>query len=219
MTDREPSETGLGDLRIVPAPPEPPAPRKSIPWREISEGFSAVRSAILNFLLLVSLVAMVYFAVEELRRDVVVIDPIRLPDTLRKAGYTEDVAADRLWDALARINVATPTAKDLVGLLPASQKTDFEPPGSGIALQEVVQMLRRFLRLDETRIVGEITCMTEKCEPGGLALRLRVYRSDGIKSDPINVLSKSTSGDETIRAAIEEKFGGERDEERPLGPS
>jgi tetratricopeptide (TPR) repeat protein len=88
-------------------------------------------------------------------------------------------------------------------LQPASQKLDFEPPGSGIALQEVVQMLRRFLGLKETRIVGEITCMTTECKPEGLALRLRVFHSDGMKSDPMKIIPVSLNGDQTNEAEID----------------
>lgn len=182
MTDREPPETiqiSLGEMRFVPAPPappEPPAPPKSIPWKKIGEGFAAVRSAVLNGLLLVSLVALIGFAVAELRRDVVVIDPIRLPEPLRQMGYSEDVAAHRLWDEVVRINESTPTAKDRVTLLPASQQMDFEAPGAGVSLQAVVQMLRPFLGLDETRIAGEFICMTTECKTEGLTLRLRVFR-------------------------------------------
>jgi tetratricopeptide (TPR) repeat protein len=230
MTDREPPELvqiSPGEKRFVPTPPtppEPPASPKSIPWKkigealaavpksiplkEIGEGLAAVRSATLNGLMLASLVAIIYFAVAELRRDVVVIDPIRLPEALRQRGYSEDVAADRLWDEVGRINERTPTAKERVAMQPASQKLDFEPPGSGIALQEVVQMLRRFLGLKETRIVGEITCMTTECEPEGLALRLRVFHSDGMKSDPMKIIPVSLIGDQTNEAEIDQNpFG------------
>ena len=196
----EPIQTSPGEMSFVPEPqasPEPPARRvrlKRIELQGIGEWFGALRNAILNGLMLVSLVAVIGFAIAELRRDVVVIDPIRLPDTLRDMGYSEDVAADRLWDAMGRINDRTPTAKSRVGLQPASQKIDFEPPGSGIALQEVVQILRRFLRLQETRIVGEITCMTTECRPAELALRLRIFRGDGNKSEPLEILAKPATG-------------------------
>ena len=201
MTDREPPETiqvSLGEMRFVPAPPAPP---KSIPWKKIGEGLAAARSAVLNGLLLVSLVALIGFAVAELRRDVVVIDPIRLPEPLRQMGYSEDVAAHRLWDEVVRINESTPTAKDRVLLLPTSQKMDFEAPGAGVSLQAVVQMLRPFLGLDETRIAGEFICMTTECKPEGLALRLRVFRGSRMK-----IISLSPIGERTEEAEIDRYF-------------
>jgi len=207
MTDREPPEivqVSLGEMRFVPAPPappEPPTPPKSIPWKKIGEGFAAVRSAVLNGLLLVSLVALIGFAVVELRREVVVIDPIRLPETLRQMGYSEDVAAHRLWDEVVRINESTPTAKDRVALQPASQQMDFEPPGAGVSLQEVVQMLRPFLGLEETRIAGEFICMTTECKPEGLALRLRVFRGSRMK-----IISLPPIGERTDEAEIDRYF-------------
>jgi tetratricopeptide (TPR) repeat protein len=202
----EPVQISLGEMRFVPAPPEPPEPPvspKSIPWKKIGEGLAAVRTATLNGLMLVSLIALIGFAVAELSRKVVVIDPIRLPETLRERGYSEDVAADRLWDEMGRINEVTPTAKDSVAVQPTSQKMDFEPPGSGIALQEVVQMLRRVLGQKETRIVGEITCTTKECKPEGLALRLRVFRGDGMKSVPMKILPEPRNGDQTSEAEID----------------
>ena len=50
----------------------------------------------------------------DINRDAVVIDPIGLPATLKAMGYSEDVAAYRLWDEMVRINEGTPTAKDRV---------------------------------------------------------------------------------------------------------
>ena len=204
MTDREPPETiriSLGEMRFVPASPAPPAPPKGIPWKKIGEGFAAVRSVILNGLLLVSLVALIGFAVVELRRQVVVIDPIRLPETLRRMGYSEDVAAHRLWDEVVRINESTPTAKDRVTLLPASLQMDFEAPGAGVSLQAVVQMLRPFLGLDETRIAGEFICMTPECKPEGLALRLRIFRGSGMR-----IISLAPIGERTDEVGIDRYF-------------
>jgi len=211
----EPVQISLGEMRFVPAPPEPPEPPeppvspKSIPWKKIGEGLAAVRTATLNGLMLVSLIALIGFAVAELSRKVVVIEPIRLPETLRERGYSEDVAADRLWDEMGRINEVTPTAKDSVAVQPTSQKMDFEPPGSGIALQEVVQMLRRVLGQKEIRIVGEITCTTKECKPEGLALRLRVFRGDGMKSVPMKILPEPRNGDRASEAEIDRDIRGD----------
>jgi tetratricopeptide (TPR) repeat protein len=116
-------------------------------------------------------------------------------------GYSEDVAAHRLWDEVVRINDSTPTAKDRVTLLPASQQMDFEAPGAGVSLQAVVQMLRPFLGLDETRIAGEFICRTTACKPEGLALRLRVFRGSGMK-----IISLPPIGDQTGEVEIGRYF-------------
>jgi hypothetical protein len=217
MTDSDPSEPiqiSLGEMRFVPAPqelpPEPPAPappapkkpNKSIPWKKIDDALVAVRTATLNGLLLVSVIAVVGLMATDLNRDVVVIDPIRLPEPLRKMGFSEDVAAHRLWDEVLRINEGTPTAKDRVAVLPASQRVDFEAPGAGISLQALVQMMRRFLGLEETRIAGEFICTTTDCKPESLALRLRVFRRGGMK-----VISMPVVGDQTGKTGIDRYFG------------
>jgi hypothetical protein len=133
MTDREPPETvqiSLGEMRFVPAPPAPP---KDHPWKwaKIDEWLATARAIAFNGVLLVALIAIIGFGVAELRRDVVVIDPIRLPEPLRQMGYSEDVAAHRLWDEVVRINELAETAKGRVALLPASQRMDFEAPAPG----------------------------------------------------------------------------------------
>ncbi len=210
MTDREPPEIiqiSLGEMRFVPAPapkpehePEPapatPPPSRRISLKWITDALVAIRTGILSRLLLVPVVGLVAFAVAELRRDIVVIDPIRLPDALRKMGYSEDVAAYRLWDEVVRINESTPTAKDRVTLLPSSQKMDFEAPGAGISMQGLVQMLRPFFGLSETRITGDFICATTACAPEGLALRLRVCSANGMKIISLPPIGKKESADD-----------------------
>lgn len=185
MTDREHPEdddAGLGDddataYRAVDATPE----RQPIDWARMSDLMSAVRSAIVNAALLCFAVALIVITVLELLESPVVIEPLRLPEALNAVGYTEDVAAQRLTDAIAQIKAAAPTTKQGVEWLPASQRVDFEAPETGITLQNVVQVLRQALKLPETRIAGEFVCATPDCAPEGLALRLRVIRRHAMK--------------------------------------
>jgi tetratricopeptide (TPR) repeat protein len=205
MTDREPPEivqVNLGEMRFVPGLTAPPAPPKGVPWKNIDDWLTTARAITVNVLLLVALVTIIGVTISELRRDMVVIDPIRLPEPLRQMGYSEDVAAHRLWDEVVRINESTPTAKGGVMMLPTSQKMDFEAPGAGISLQAVVQMLRPFLGLDETRIAGEFICRTTECKPEGLALRLRVFRGSRMR-----IISLPPIGDRTDEAEIDRYFG------------
>lgn len=153
----------------------------AFPWKEIENGLAAIRSFTLTVLLFVALVAVIGFTIAELRRDVVVIDPIRLPASLKSMGYSEEVAALRLWDAVVEVNETTPTIKDRISLLPASQRVDFDAPGAGMSMQTIVRMLRRFLDLEETRIAGEFICADPDCAAENLALRLRVFRNDRMK--------------------------------------
>jgi len=203
-TDSEPPEAiqiSLGEMRFVPAPPAPPASPKSNPWNKINASLATARAIVANGLLLVVVVTIIGVTVAELRRDMIVIDPIGLPEPLRQMGYSEDVAAFRLWDEVVRINESTPTAKGGVRMLPTSQKMDFEAPGAGVSLQAVVQVLRPFLGLDETRIAGEFICMTPECKPEGLALRLRVFRGSTMK-----IVSMPPIGERTGEAEIDRYF-------------
>jgi superkiller protein 3 len=196
-------QISLGEMRYLPAPPPqpvaPPERRRLISWKQIDEWLAVARTAILNGLLVVSVIALLGVMASDLNRDVVVIDPIRLPATLTNMGYSEDVAAYRLWDEVVRINEGTPTAKDRVALLPASQRVDFEAPGAGVSLQALVQMLRRFLGMEETRIAGEFICTTTDCKPEGLALRLRVFRGNGMQIISLPPIGYQASDDKIDR--------------------
>jgi tetratricopeptide (TPR) repeat protein len=196
IADREPPETTqmrLGEMRFVPALS---GPRRRMPWDKIDRFLATARAITFNSFVLVALIAIIGFTIAEVRRNVVVIDPIRLPEPLRQMGYSEDVAAHRLWDEVVQINESTPTAKDRVALLPASQQMDFEAPGAGVSLQAVVHMLRTFFDLDETRIAGEFICSTRDCKTEGLALRLRVFRGDGMKIISLSPIGERTGGAE-----------------------
>jgi tetratricopeptide (TPR) repeat protein len=116
-------------------------------------------------------------------------------------GYSEDVAAFRLWDDVMLINDSTPTAKDRVTLLPSSQQMDFEAPGAGISVQMVLRILRPFFGLDQTRITGEFLCTTEDCARESLALRLRVFRGGTMR-----IISLPTIGEETGGGDIDAYF-------------
>lgn len=223
MTDRDPGELmqiRLGEIRYVPAPDPAPsgatapdavpgaeAGQRSRPlllritWSGIDNLFTTLRSVILNALLLLGVVAVLLFAWFELRRDAVVIEPIRLAGPLADMGYSEDVAAHRLWDDVALINDSTPTAKDRVTLLPASERMDFDAPGAGISVQTVLQMIRPFIGFEETRISGEFLCTTEDCAREGLALRVRVFRGGATR-----IISLPTVGEVTGSGDIDAYF-------------
>lgn len=202
MKDHDPLRNlriSYGEVRYVPAsetPQAPPAAAAEEPRRSrvkrLDEGLDVARSTVLNVLIILVVAIGVAFTVIELRRDVVVIDAIRLPQALQDMGYSEQVAAIRLWANVARISDAARTDKDRVALLPASQQVDFEAPGAGVSVQSLMQALRAFLGLDETRIAGEFLCGTPACDPEGLALRLRVFRRDRME-----IISLDPIGEET----------------------
>ena len=185
MTDKELPATDdslAGDpVPYIRQDPDAEPARRLFDWAHLSEIVSAVRSMAVDAVLLGLIVGAVSITVSELRKDSVVIEPIGLPESLSSMGYSEDVAALRLWDAVVQINAAAPTAKERVTLLPASQRMDFEAADSGISLQTLVRILRPLLGIDEIRIAGEFICTAPDCPQESLALRLRVFHSNGMK--------------------------------------
>lgn len=185
-----------GEVRYVPAR-QAGAPQAAGPAaaggrpsrvKKLDEGLLVARSTVVNAVIILLIGLGLAFTFVELRREVVVIDAIRLPTALEEMGYSDQVAAIRLWGAVARISEAARTDKDRVALLPASQQVDFEAPGAGVSVQSLMRALRSFLSLEETRIAGEFICGTPDCAPEQLSLRLRVFqgsRMEILSLDPI----------------------------------
>jgi tetratricopeptide (TPR) repeat protein len=123
---------------------------------------------------LVALVALLGYAiVRELRRNKAILDPIEVPSRLAALGYTQEVVAKRLLDALLVMQRAAPPLEDLRGVDDSVVLVDLDVPGT-LSLPSFARRLRRLLLLPEARIGGEITQRGADCE---LLLRIRNGRT------------------------------------------
>ena len=135
-------------------------------------------STLLDFLtrLLVVLVAVALIAIgaSELFRKEVVIEPLAVPKPLTDLGFSSEVAATRLMDAIRALQSETTTSKQHLGARPEADTADVVVPGVGISLKSAVRYLRAVLSLPETRVSGEFVCAETGCPSDSLILRLRV---------------------------------------------
>jgi len=95
--------------------------------------------------------------VRELDRDPLTIEPISVPPSLVKRGYTAEVVGSRLADRVQQVYAEANSARPRLGLQRASQRPDVQVPGVGLSFQSVVNFARDFARRPETRVRGEIT--------------------------------------------------------------
>ena len=99
----------------------------------------------------------------------VVIEPISVPKNLEGKGYTPDVVARHLRDAMQKYVVDARTSAAGSGLALHSDLPDFVVPTVGLSFEAIVAQIRTFLRIERRQnISGEITCVDKK-----LRLRLR----------------------------------------------
>lgn len=143
------------------------------------------------FLAFIALIA--FDAVREIYwRDVAYIEPLHLPEALEDYGYSAEVGAYRLRDALVSI---ADTATDLEAFsstdspeaavfLPITEELSFEIPRLEWSFRSTVLLARRFLRVHELRIAGEFVCPPDGGERPcssreTIQMRLRIFKPDG----------------------------------------
>lgn len=128
---------------------------------------------VLSFSVVALLAAMIYAIVREWRRNKVMLEPIEVPPQLAATGYTPEVLAKRLLDALLLIERAAPPLKDLRGADQGVALVDLELPGK-VSPRSLVRGLRRLLLVPGASIGGEVTQRGTHYE---LLLRVRDRRT------------------------------------------
>jgi len=163
------------------------------------ENFASFVGKCLTAVVILVVLMIVY---QGLTRHVTVVDTISVPKALADRGYSQDVAAQRLRDALAKfsepLKTGVPTADMTTSEVALhAEQPDIVVPTVGISLDAVMSLLRSLLRSTRSQSMGgELTIDNNK-----LWLRLRLngvefYRSnEGV--DPENP-------DEVFTAAVPE---------------
>lgn len=181
--DGGPDRDGASDTRNA---SQVPLRTRIIDWVQF------IRSLAVNLIVIFSIVAILVLLTRELLREPVIIEEVSLPPALIEKGYSGAVAAQRIWDAITDIQVKSRTHKTQTALIAANRQLNVSEPGTGISLQQLTQALRSMLKLPQTRIAGEVLCMTPDCTMSELHLRLRVFeggRMHVLSSDPMGARS------------------------------
>ncbi|MCA8881962.1 MAG: tetratricopeptide repeat protein [Rhodobacteraceae bacterium] len=194
-------EIHYGPVRLT--PPVAAPPKRAPLVTRIGEALGFLRTLIVNLAVIAAVVALVVLTVAELRRQPVIIEEISLPPALTARGYSGAVAAQRLWDAITRVQQDSGTLKEQAALTTVGRQIDIVEPGTGLSLQGLTQMLRALLGLPQIRIAGDVTCETAVCDWSDLRLRLRIFTETGMELRDVGLLGARGTADYFHRAALE----------------
>src|SRR5258708_34413674 len=173
------------------------AERKSALER-FSGNISAVRSIAIDFLLLGLLIAFLAAAVWEMRRKLVIVELVEVPEDLSKKGYTPTVIAQRIVAEITSLRRAARFRGRLEeGLEIDSAQIDFTVPTAGISYRNTIRYARQLFRRHEERISGEIVHEGKKTR---IVLRTRGGRTT---SSSLYALKDAELNDLLQSAALE----------------
>ena len=137
-------------------------------WERAALFWRWIVKVVLNLVACLSFLVIVALLYEIVTRQSIVIEPISVPQVLASNGYTPDVAARRLRDALQRYHEQAKT-KMPSGLALHSEQPNFVVPTVGLSSEAITTFIRTFFgSTRERNISGEFTIVEHQ-----LRLRLR----------------------------------------------
>ncbi|MEO4042320.1 tetratricopeptide repeat protein [Hoeflea sp. CAU 1731] len=195
-----------GPVSYVPAPPEkPPAKRaRTDRLKSLVEGVGRFRSLFFDilFILLVAFLAFlaVYLAFSERK---LIVEPIKAPAMLTQLGYSGDVAADRLVDAINDVEQAAKVRRNNLDVIPRSRNVEITVPEVGTLFDTSLYYVKQLFSRQDIQIAGEFICSTRECDTEGIYLRLRVLGGADATVNLETIGDSSTSGweDKYFRSA------------------
>lgn len=169
--------------------------------------FRLLRAIVVDSLVVGAIVLLVAVGWREVMRPDTVIEEIVLPKALSDLGYSGQVAAMRLVDAVNRLNEEAQRLSDLdqeTSLIPSSRQFEFVESQTGLSLRTVSAAIDSLFPGRRTRVAGEFVCPKKACKIEDLQLRLRVFDGSELAvatAGPIAVI-----GENATEGAIEDYF-------------
>jgi len=148
-------------------------------WETANQWWTFVVKGVLGLAAILTFAVITNLFYEALVRRSVVIEPISVPKDMEAVGYTPDVAALQLLDAMEKYVVRAHTGGTGPKLALHKDRADFALPNVGVSFKAVVAQIRTFIPTGRSQnISGEIMRVGEK-----LGLRLRknavvIYESE-----------------------------------------
>src|ERR1039457_4934143 len=112
-----------------------------------------------RWILAIFVLPLLFYVYREVTRDVLIIDPFTVPKHFEEAGFTSEVMANRIGDALHQIEIAAQTGmkKDNpTSLREEGSVPDVEIPGTKLGLKTLVDVTRTVLGIYPRHISGDI---------------------------------------------------------------
>jgi len=161
-----------------------------------SEILSLLRSLVLSIFFFLTAIALSVIIVRQLTTNSVVVEPISVPDTLAKQGYTPKIFGQRIVDEIFKIQREATTIKERRGLMPEWSQLDFEMPGAGLSIKAIGRIIKESLGIPGTRISGEVVMENQE-------FRLRLRVNGGRHTAEVPPLPAEKLGDMVHRGAQE----------------
>jgi hypothetical protein len=141
-------------------------------WETAKRWWTFVIKGVLGLAAILTFAVITNLFYEALFKRSVVIEPISVPKDMEAAGYTPDVAALRLLDALNKYVVQARTSGAGPKLALHKDLADFALPNVGLSFKTVVARIRPLLPISGSQsISGEITRVDGK-------LKLRLLKNE-----------------------------------------
>jgi hypothetical protein len=172
-------------------------------WQRIAQalatGWKLIATIVLNLVAFFTFVIIAALLWEALTQKTIAIAPISVPKTVAENGYTADVAAQRLHDALNKVVEDAHLRKKGPEVALQTELPSIVVPTIGLSLETIAADIRTFFHITERwNISGELTIAQEQ-----LWLRLRMNGREFFRS-PNGVNPKRP--DELFAPAAEQVF-------------
>jgi tetratricopeptide (TPR) repeat protein len=131
---------------------------------------------VVSFTVVGALAAFLVLVISDVLRDPILIAEVSVPKQLAEQGLTDLVSANRVRDAVEKIQGMSKTAKGHESLSSTAEQTDFDVPGTGLSVRVAGQILRKLFNRPQTVVSGEIVCSSPACKIDQTTVRVRVTR-------------------------------------------
>jgi len=169
-----------GEVRLVAAPEKPP-PKKIGWWGKVAGFFSTSFTVLTKMAIIVSVLGVLAVTWSEVFNRPVVLEPIGMPTKLAEMGFSKEVAAQRLWDAVVEINDQVDTVKGHTSFVSQARQLEVAEPGMGLSIQSLADLMRSLFNKPQTRVAGEFICTDLACTLEKVELRVRVFDGKNLR--------------------------------------
>jgi tetratricopeptide (TPR) repeat protein len=126
-------------------------------WARIKAAFSVVASNVIKLIWIAACIILVAFVLQDLSKDLVIIEPISVPRVLADNGYTPEVAGRRLRDALDEYALEAGSVMKGPTISPRDELPNIVVPKIDISLDTILSSIRTILHYrDRLDVSGEL---------------------------------------------------------------
>jgi tetratricopeptide (TPR) repeat protein len=158
----------------VTAPAQPGSSRQQVLWRGAAGIAGAAYGLIVKLPLILTIVVIAGLLIQSVFQRTTAIEPISVPKVLSDGGYTSEIAAQRLRDALLQFALTTTTHMKSSNIALRGELPSIVVPTVGLSLDTIASAIRTFLGSSYRRSISGEFIVKE----GLLWLRVRV---DGLE--------------------------------------